>query len=69
VTTAGIVEVEHAGTQYRASWSVKSGLVHLLTPLGKTVPKPVGTSSPDAVARGMLKQMLHDRDSRWKPVR
>jgi hypothetical protein len=58
---AGTVEVNHGGTVYRASYSVKNGKVHILTPLGKKVPKPIGTASPAEVARTMLKELLHDR--------
>jgi len=58
---AGKVEVKHAGTTYSASYSVKNGKVHLLTPLGSSPPKTAGTA-PDAVARAMLKAILHERD-------
>jgi hypothetical protein len=34
ITDAGTVEVSHNGETYRASYSVKNGMVHILTPLG-----------------------------------
>jgi hypothetical protein len=69
MTSAGTAEVRYAGTTYRTSYSVKNGKVHILTPLGTKPPKPLGNSSPEEVTRGMLKELLHDRDSRWTPVR
>ena len=64
MVSAGTAEVRYAGMTYRASFSVKNGKVHLLTPLGRREPKALGNSSPEEVARRMLKELLHDRDSR-----
>ena len=61
--SAGKIEVKHAGVTYSASYSVKDGKVHLVTPLGRPAPKPAG-DSPEAVARLMLKTLLHERDKR-----
>jgi hypothetical protein len=55
--------VKHAGATYSASYCVKNGKVHLVTPLGSSPPKPAG-NSPEAVARFMLKTLLHERDKR-----
>jgi hypothetical protein len=52
---AGTIEVNHGGTIYRASYSVKDGKVHILTPLGRKVSKVVGGAAPEEVARIMLK--------------
>lgn len=60
---AGTIEVQHAGVRYSASYSVKNGKVHILTPLGSKESKPAGGSS-EAFARSMLKALLHDRDKR-----
>ncbi len=61
--TAGTIEVKYAGVTYSASYSVKNGKVHLVTPLGSPAPKPAG-NAPEAVARAMLKTLLHERDKR-----
>jgi hypothetical protein len=61
--SAGTIEVKHAGATYSASYCVKNGKVHLVTPLGSSPPKPAG-NSPEAVARFMLKTLLHERDKR-----
>lgn len=60
---AGTIEVQHGGSRFSASFSVKNGKVHILTPLGSKPAKPAG-ASPEAVARSMLKELLHDRDKR-----
>ena len=60
---AGTVEVLHRGEQYRAAYSVKNGMVHILTTLGRKPPRPPGGSPPEAVARLMLKELLHERDA------
>jgi hypothetical protein len=67
--TAGNIEVNHGGTIHRASYSVKNGKVHILTPLGNKSPKPLGSSKPEEVARLMLKEVLHERDNKWSPVK
>ena len=41
---AGTIEVKYAGVPYSASYSVKDGWVHLLTPLGSARPKRAGDS-------------------------
>ena len=69
MVNAGTAEVRYAGTTYRASYSVKNGKVHLLTPLGRREPKPLGNWSPEEIARRMLKELLHDQDSRSTLVR
>ena len=61
---AGTVEVNHRGTTYRASYSVKHRKVHLLTALGSKPPRALGTAQPQEIARKMLKEILHERDKR-----
>jgi hypothetical protein len=63
MSEAGTVEVLHRGEQYRAAYSVKNGMVHILSTLGKKTPRPPGGSPPEAVARLMLKELLHERDA------
>ena len=63
MANAGTIEVKHGGVAYSASYSVKNGKVYLVTPLGSPAPKPAG-DSPEAVARLMLKTLLHERDKR-----
>ena len=64
MSEAGTVEVMHRGETYRAAYSVKNGRVHILTPLRNVGAKPVGNSPPQATARLMLKELLHERDAR-----
>ena len=64
MSEAGTVEVLHRGEQYRAAYSVKNGMVHILSTLGRKAPRPPGDASPQAVARLMLKELLHERDAR-----
>ena len=64
MSDAGTVEVMHRGETYRAAYSVKKGWVHILTPLGNVPAKPVGNSLPQAMARLMLKELLHERDAK-----
>jgi hypothetical protein len=61
---AGTVEVLHRGEPYRAAYSVKRGMVHILSTVGRTLPRAPAASPPQAVARLMLKEMLHERDAR-----
>ena len=63
VSEAGTVEALHRGEEYRAAYSLKRGMVHILTTLGRKTPRPPGNSSAQAVARRMLKELLHERDS------
>jgi hypothetical protein len=64
MSEAGTVEVMHRGETYRAAYSVKQGRVHILTPLGNVPAKRVGDSPPQATARLMLKELLHERDAK-----
>jgi hypothetical protein len=66
MSEAGTVEVLHRGEQYRAAYSVKNGMVHILTTLGRKPPRPPGGSPPQAVARLMLKELLHERDAQTR---
>ena len=54
--TAGTIEVNHGGTIYRASYSVKDGKVQIAAPLGSRPARHVGTSQPPEVARRMLRE-------------
>lgn len=64
MTDAGRVEVTHNGEIFRASYSVKNGMVHILTPLGAKPPRPLGGAPPRSVAGMMLKDLLHERDAK-----
>jgi hypothetical protein len=64
MSDAGTIEVMHRGETYRAAYSVKNGRVHILTPLGSVPAKPLGNSQPQATARLMLKELLHERDAK-----
>jgi hypothetical protein len=64
MSEAGTVEVLHRGEPYRAAYSVKRGMVHILTTLGRKTPRPPGDAAPEEVARLMLKELLHERDAR-----
>jgi hypothetical protein len=61
MTTAGTIEFKHGGTTYSAAYAVRHGQVHVLTPLGKVPPRPVGTFRPEEVAKAMLREILHHR--------
>jgi hypothetical protein len=63
MSEAGTVEVVHRGEQFRAAYSVKNGMVHILTTLGRKPPRAPAGSPPQAVARLMLKELLHERDA------
>jgi hypothetical protein len=60
---AGTVEVSHRGEPYRAAYSVKRGMVHILTTVGRKPPRPPAGSPPRVVAGLMLKELLHERDA------
>jgi hypothetical protein len=62
--TAGEITVVFAGTTYRASYAVREGNVHVLTPLGSKPPRPFGNAEPEQVACQMLKEILHERNRR-----
>lgn len=64
MSEAGTVEVRHRGEPYRAAYSVKRGMVHILTTVGRKPPRSPAGSPPQAVAGLMLKELLHDRDAR-----
>jgi hypothetical protein len=59
---AGIVQVQHRGTAYRASFAVKKGRVHIVTTIGRKPPQELAGLPPRVVARAMLKELLKDRD-------
>jgi hypothetical protein len=58
---AGTVEFKLGGTTYSAAYAVRNGQVHVLTPLGKVPPRPLGTLRPEEVAKAMLREILHHR--------
>ena len=63
MSEAGTVEVQHRGEAYRAAYSVKRGMVHILTTVGRKPARPPAGSPPQAIARLMLKELLHERDA------
>jgi hypothetical protein len=58
---AGTIEIKHGGERYQASYAVRKGQVHLLTPLGSVEPQPLGSEVAAEVAKAMLRKILLNR--------